>query len=154
MALSAAAIATGCHADPVAPPFAAPLPHTPEPGATAPRGSVEPGADVPSLESLAAMADRVAPGMRVIARGQGSVPASIPLPAIDADTCVRAVFGAASPVIAALVTDAGSTVAMTYAGALALLEARGPICLRRGPPAHLEVQGRAPFVRYVVWMTP
>jgi hypothetical protein len=106
------------------------------------------------LESLGAMAESVAPGMREVARGQGSLPFSIPLPPAIADACVRTVVAAPSPVVAALVTDAGGALALTQAGAQTTLEARGPVCFRKGQVARIEVQGQASFVRYVVWMTP
>jgi hypothetical protein len=99
------------------------------------------------------MAESVAPGMREVARGQGSLPFSIPLPPAIADACVRTVVAAPSPVVAALVTDAG-VLAITQASAQTTLEARGPVCFRKGQAARIEVQGQASFVRYVVWMTP
>jgi hypothetical protein len=92
--------------------------------------------------------------MREVARGQSSVPASIPLAASSADTCVRAVFGAQSPVVAALLTDTGVVLAITRAGSRATLDAHGPVCFHKGQSAHIEVQGHAPLVSYVVWMTP
>ena len=110
--------------------------------------------EAPSLETLAARAEQVAPGMREVARGESPVPASIPIPELGADACIRALLGANSPVVAALVTDAGSILAITRAEALVTLDARGPVCLRKGNSARIEVQGQAPLVRYVLWMTP
>jgi hypothetical protein len=92
--------------------------------------------------------------MREVARGESSLPASIPLPSVDAGACVRALFSATRPVIAALVTNGGDILALTLAGTSATLEARGPVCLHKAQPAHLEVQGQVSLVRYVVWMTP
>jgi hypothetical protein len=100
------------------------------------------------------MAESLAPGMPEATRGQSSLPVSIPLALSRADACVRAVFGAKSPVVAALVSDTGSILAITRAGAQTTLETRGPVCLRKGQSARIEVQGQAPLVRYVVWMTP
>ncbi len=67
---------------------------------------------------------------------------------------MRAVFGAESAVVAALVLDMGPVLAISEAGARATLETRGPVCFRKGQAAHIEVQGQASLVRYVVWMTP
>jgi hypothetical protein len=92
--------------------------------------------------------------MREVARGESPLPASVPLPAVRGDVCVRAVLAAKSPVIAALLTDSGSILAITEAGARTTLETRGPVCFPKGQSVRIEVQGQASFVRYVVWMTP
>lgn len=155
LALSVVAIAaTGCHAE--AAPSARAMAPSPAPTADTSRGdaSADAAPNAPSLEALGATAERLAPGMREVARGQGSLPFSIALPPSIGDACVRAVLAAPSPVVAAFVTETGGVLAIAQAGAQTTLEERGPVCFRKGQTARIEVQGQASFVRYVVWMTP
>jgi hypothetical protein len=146
--------ATGCHRE-AAPPARAVAPSVaPTADTSTGDASADATPNAPSLESLGATAERLAPGMREVARGQGPLPFSIPLPPSIADTCVRAVLAAPSPIVAALVTDVGGALAITQTGTQTTLEAQGPVCFRKGQAARIEVQGQASFVRYVVWMTP
>jgi hypothetical protein len=150
------AAAAGCHSEPAPPAVAAAFPRVSaaDGSASGLDSPIDPASEAPSLETLAEMGASLAPGMREVARGQSPMPASIPLLATNADVCLRAVFGAASPVIAALLAEPGGILAITRAGTRATLEARGPVCMRKGQSVHIEVQGQAPLVRYVVWMTP
>jgi hypothetical protein len=110
--------------------------------------------EAPSAEALAALASRVAPGMREAVRGESPLPASIAIPAAETDVCLRAAFEASSPVVAAVVDGRGRVLDLSVAGKETLLDNGGPVCLRKNYAAHLEVQGAGGTVRYVVWMTP
>jgi hypothetical protein len=92
--------------------------------------------------------------MREVERGEGPLPTSIALPSRDADVCFRAVFAANTPIVAALVDDAGRLLDVSQAGKQTLLNAQGPVCLRKDHHARLEVQGPKGPVRYVLWTTP
>jgi hypothetical protein len=92
--------------------------------------------------------------MREAERGESPLPASIALPPRETDVCLRAVFVATSPIVAALVDDAGRVLDLSVAGKQTLLDTQGPVCLKKDRAAHLEVQGALGSVGYVVWVTP
>jgi hypothetical protein len=127
---------------------------SPPPGVRVSEVAPEREQDAPSVEALALLLPSVAPGMREIERGESPLPASIALPPRDADVCFRAVFAASSAVVAGLVDEAGRLLAISQAGKQTLLNAEGPVCLRKDHHARLEVQGAKGPVRYVLWATP
>jgi hypothetical protein len=109
--------------------------------------------EAPTPDALALLGPMSASGLREVSRGESALPASIPVPTSNADVCLRAVLAAGAPVTAALVGD-GRVLAMSEAGPLTWLDTRGPICLKRGTEARIEVQGSEGPVRYVLWMAP
>jgi hypothetical protein len=151
--LASAGFYAGCGTDATAPPVRVGR-GSPPPRVSVSEVAPEREEDAPSVESLALLLPSLAPGMREVARGESPLPASIALPPREADVCFRAVFAATSAVVAALVDDAGRLLDVSQAGKQTLLNADGPVCLRRDHHARLEVQGAKGPVRYVLWMTP
>jgi hypothetical protein len=152
-ALAAASLHAGCSAD-ARPPVAPPGRVSASAALLVDDAGQERLDEAPSAEALALLSPSVAPGMREVEKGESPLPASIALPPRERDVCVRAVFAAGAPIVAALVNDAGLVLDVSEAGKQPLLEARGPVCLRKDQSAHLEVQGPPGLVRYVVWMSP
>jgi hypothetical protein len=109
--------------------------------------------EAPTQDALASLGPSQAPGLRELSRGESPLPASIPIPPSSTDVCVRAVLASSGPVTAALLGE-GRVLAMSEAGRVTWLDVRGPICLKKGTEAHIEVQGGAGVVRYVLWMGP
>jgi hypothetical protein len=153
VALLPGAWALACATSPAreAPP--GPAPAQPPPAATE-AVLVDAGAPGPTVDDLALLASSLAPGMREVDRGERSLPASIPLTPAKGDSCVRVVLGAPGAVVGALVTDTGRTLDLSRAGKTTTLGDKGPVCLMKDQAAHVEVQGPAGPVRYVVWVAP
>jgi hypothetical protein len=117
-------------------------------------GAVEAGPD--KMEMLVARHDRIAPGMREIARRDLDLAASkdstLALDAFTADTCIRALFDSDAPTE---ITLSGSN-AMTLASADAArgaIGAAGPVCFRKGDTATFRFNGQS-HLRIVVWLSP
>jgi hypothetical protein len=151
--VSAVGFALGCHSEPALPSQLASSVAAPPSASPRENDGADAGA-APTIEALALQSSALAPGMRELTRGESPLPATIPLEATDANTCVRAVLGAASPVVGALVSDGGRLLDVTVAAGTATLGAHGPVCLQKNQAARIEVQGPAGTVRYVVWVTP
>jgi len=111
----------------------------------------DPGAA--TLDSLSLLGPRLAAGLREVSRGESPLPASIPIPDSGRETCLRAVLAADAPVTAKLISE-DRVLAVSEPGRQAWLDVRGPICLGKGAQAHIEVQGGAGPVRYVLWLAP
>jgi len=111
-----------------------------------------PAAAVASLDELAQKQRRLAPGMRELARGEGSSPAV--LPTLDHDECVRVAFASRAASTVRLVARDGAVLAASEPSKEASLDARGPVCFRRGTEPRLEFDGDAGDTRYVVWGAP
>jgi hypothetical protein len=152
---SAVGFALGCHSEPPQPSQLAPSVAA-SPSASAREGDGVDADAASTVEALALLSNTLAPGMRELTRGESPLPATIPLEATDGDAnaCVRAVLGSASPVVGALVSDGGRLLDVTVAAKTATLGTHGPVCLQKNQAAHIEVQGPAGPVRYVVWVTP
>jgi hypothetical protein len=112
-----------------------------------------PEVPAPTTDALALLGPSLAPGMREVARGESALPLSIVVPGESSDVCLRAVVAAGAPVAAALIAE-GRTLALSEPGPRALLDAHGPICLRKGTHARIEAQGPRGPARYVVWASP
>ena len=105
---------------------------------------------------VAALAERLAPGMRELERTRidprdGGAYALAPT---DADRCYRIAIVAPEIASATLTDDAGHVLATTR-GATTAVGAKGPVCLRKGQRATLAVQGApAGVVEIIVWTSP
>jgi len=152
---STSMIALGCRSEPAQPAQLAQAPRTlPAPVALV-EGTLDGGAPAPSLESLAALSIELAPGMREVERGERALPATIAILPTKANTCVRAVLGAGGAVVGELSSDTGRVLDVSLAAKTAVIGARGPVCLKKGQAAHIDVQGpAAATLRYVVWASP
>ena len=82
------------------------------------------------------------------------LPTSIDLPRSETDICVRAVFEATVAIVAAFVDETGAALDVSVAGKRTLLDAHGPVCLRKDRPASIAVQGPRGLVRFLVWISP
>jgi hypothetical protein len=91
--------------------------------------------------------------MREVARGESVLPASISVPTSTVDVCLRIVLAASAPLTAALMSG-GRVLALSEAARRTWLDTGGPVCLRRGTSARVEVEGPEGPVRYVLWMSP
>jgi hypothetical protein len=148
-----ATIAGGCRSEPAPP--SRPANVAPAPVASGARGDGgdDARAAVPTLDSLVALGSTLAPGMREVTRGEGPLPATIPLERSPSDTCVRAVLAGSAGVVGAL-KSGERTLALSEAGPLVPLGREGPVCLMKDREARVEIQGPAGSARYVVWMSP
>lgn len=109
--------------------------------------SVDAGLDV------AALAERLAPGMREMERLALRDAGAYSIAPSDADRCYRIAIVAPEIIDATLTDDAGHVLA-TARGATAAVGAKGPVCLRKGQRATLAVQGAPGTVEIIVWTSP
>lgn len=115
-------------------------------GATA--SPVDAGLDV------AALAERLAPGMREIERLAMRDAGTYSLAPTDVDRCYRIAIVAPEIVDATLTDDAGHVLGAAR-GKSTAVGTRGPVCLRKGQRATLAVQGAAASsVELIVWTSP
>ena len=141
---------------PAAPP-AKPLP-PPAPAPTLDAGLVDmtpaKGADVPSLDELAARGAVDAPMMRVVKRLEGAaMPTELETGASDA--CFRALVAASAPVKAWFV-DATNAPRGEIAETAGWIPPRGPVCAKKGETLRLVVHATTAgtVARAVVWQSP
>jgi hypothetical protein len=144
--------ALGCASEPTPPSQTAVA--VPLPPASSETHREDAGASAPSVESLALLAGELAPGMRELARGESPLPATLRIEATPSNACLRAVVAGDTPVVAALVSDTSKVLDVSEAAKTTVLGSRGPVCLKKAEGAHVEVQGPAGSVRYVVWVLP
>lgn len=108
----------------------------------------------PKIDLVAARHDRVAPGMREIARSDLDLAREheLALPAFQADTCVRAAFDAEAPTAITLVGSSGMTLSSAD-GTAGAIGAAGPVCFKKGDVATFRFNGES-RLRIVVWASP
>ena len=108
----------------------------------------------PKIELVAARHDRIAPGMREIARSDLDLSREheLALPAFEADTCVRAAFDADAPT-AIMLTGAGGVTLSSADGTSGAIGAAGPVCFKKGDVARFRFDGQS-RLRLVVWASP
>jgi hypothetical protein len=140
---------------PAAPP-AKPLPPAPKQAADAGFVDMTPakGADVPSLDELAARGATDAPLMREVKR-LDDVSKPTELEAGAADACFRAVVAASAPVKAWFI-DATNAPRGEIAESAGLVPPRGPVCAKKGETLRLVVLAptAGTTARAVVWQSP
>ncbi|MBX3230173.1 MAG: hypothetical protein KIT84_24930 [Labilithrix sp.] len=110
-----------------------------------------PGADVPSLDELAARGATDAPLMREAKRiDDASTPVELDTSA--ADTCFRALVASSRPV-KAWFADATNAPRGEVADAAGLVPPRGPACAKKGEALRLVIDATTPgtLTRAVVW---
>ena len=122
------------------------------PDARPPATGNEPAKPLPSIESLASMHVRLAPGMREILRGEAT--GEVLLPKATTDECVRVAYAAVTPVVVRLLDHDGSVLGASANGIDGALGGAGPVCFRRDALVRLEAGVDAGAVRYVVWASP
>ena len=166
--LGVAHVAVACGAGRVAD---APRTVVAPPVTTATDASVDgPSEPLPSVESLAAEASRVAPGLRELMRGAANDGApSREIVRAAKDMCVRIVYAADVPVRARVESsgsgsrDGGVTVLFPSAVApsapskskVGALGASGPVCVRSGDAVTLVFEADGPFhAVFVAWGSP
>lgn len=112
------------------------------------------GAEVPTLDELAARGAPEVPRMREVKR-LDDVSKPTELEAGTTDACFRAIVAASGPVRAWFV-DASSAPRGEIAEAAGLVPPRGPVCARRGETLRLVVHGPMAntTARAVVWQSP
>ena len=114
------------------------------------------GDPIASFDELAARADKLAPAMREIGRGEKSGEKSLSVDVLqaDKDACVRLTFAASTELRAALEDQSGTVLAETKAKAGALGE-RGPVCVRKGGTMRVRFDGEGTMrVRFISWTSP
>ncbi|MFO0741356.1 MAG: hypothetical protein U0270_36005 [Labilithrix sp.] len=153
-ALVLVALATACAP---AAPRAKPVPVTTQ--ASAPDAGLADmtpakGADVPSLDELAARGATDAPMMREVRRLDG-VSKPTDLEAGASDACFRAVVAASAPVKAWFI-DATHAPRGEIAETAGLVPPRGPVCAKKGETLRLVVHATTAgtTARAVVWQSP
>ncbi len=108
------------------------------------------------MEVLVARHDRVAPGMREIARREidlaSNKDSTLALDAFTTDTCLRAFFDADAPTEITLNGSNAMTLA-TADAAQGAIGAAGPVCFRKGDVATFRFNGQS-RLRIVVWVSP
>jgi hypothetical protein len=131
-------------------PPSSPLGVTPPPSQQGASAAETSAASAAAFEALAARGATVAPGMREVARKEGT---AVDLVKADArDACVRVAFEAAAPVTAKLLDGAGNALAALDAPATeGVLAARGPVCVRRGDVVRGVADGADAGVRWMAW---
>ena len=112
------------------------------------------GADVPSLDELAARGATDAPMMREVKRLE-DVSTPTELDAAAADTCFRAVVASSAPVKAWFI-DATHAPRGEIAESAGLVPPRGPVCAKKGETLRLVVHApnAGTTARAVVWQSP
>jgi hypothetical protein len=105
---------------------------------------------------LEARAAALAPGMRQVAERYETSGEHVELVrATGSDTCVRAAFAAAAPVVVRLVANDGAVLAETKVPATeGALGERGPVCVRKGDSVSAVTDGGGARVRWIAWASP
>ena len=109
-----------------------------------------------AFEVLAVGADRLAPAMREIVRGEKSGENSLSTEVLRAekDACVRLAFAASTELRATLEDQSGAVLAETKTKAGALGE-RGPVCVRKGAVIRVRFDGEGAIrIRFIAWTSP
>ena len=126
----------------------------PAPRDAGPSIDAEVDAGPPKIDLVAARHDRVAPGMREIARSDLDLSRDheLALPAFEVDACVRAAFDAEAPTAITLVGASGMTLSSAD-GTSGTIGAAGPVCFKKGDTATFRFNGQS-RLRIVVWASP
>jgi len=108
----------------------------------------------PKIDLVAARRDRVAPGMREVARSDLDLSRDheLALRAFEVDTCLRAAFDADAPTAITLASSSGMTLSSAD-GTSGAIGAAGPVCIKKGDAATFKLNGQS-RIRIVVWASP